>query len=52
MSPMKAGPTFDAENECTDEMMPLRVRSVPKRTKENVVAMSTMFHTFSMPRFC
>lgn len=47
----KNGPIFDCANACTEETMPLRVRNVPKIQRKNVTITSTMFHTFSMPRF-
>src|SRR5882724_4083161 len=44
-------PIGDCANACTDEMMPLRVSSVPNIESMKVMKISHTFHTFSMPRF-
>ncbi len=47
----KKYPTLDWVNECTLEMIPLRVMNVPKIDSMNDSVISDMFHFFSMPRF-
>src|SRR5205823_3578531 len=44
-------PIGDCANACTEEMMPLRVSSVPRIDSMNVIKISHTFHTFNMPRF-
>src|ERR1700735_1601117 len=44
-------PMEDCAKACTELMMPLRVRKVPRMASQNVGKTSHMFHIFSMPRF-
>src|SRR6476620_8599644 len=44
-------PTGDCANECTLEIMPLRVMNVPKIESRNVETTSVTFHFRSIPRF-
>src|SRR5712671_900217 len=44
-------PIVDWANACTELMIPLRVRKVPRIESQNVAKISHMFQTFSMPRF-
>src|SRR5271156_820180 len=44
-------PMEDWAKACTELMMPLRVRKVPRMASQNVAKTSHMFHIFSMPRF-
>ena len=44
-------PTGDWANECTLEMMPLRVMKVPKMESANENPTRITFHRFSIPRF-
>src|SRR5947207_9500263 len=44
-------PIEDCANACTELMIPLRVRNVPRIASQNVAKTSHMFHIFSMPRF-
>ena len=44
-------PIDDCAKACTELMMPLRVRNVPRIESQKVAKTSHMFHTFSMPRF-
>ena len=38
-------------NECTDEMMPVRVMNVPRMTWANVKMIRNIFQVLSIPRF-
>src|SRR6202046_747902 len=44
-------PMEDCAKACTELMIPLRVRKVPRMASQNVAKTSHMFHIFSMPRF-
>src|SRR5215469_15028618 len=44
-------PIDDCAKACTELIIPLRVRNVPRIASQNVAKTSHMFHTFSMPRF-
>ena len=44
-------PMDDCAKACTELMIPLRVRKVPRMASQNVAKTSHMFHIFSMPRF-
>src|SRR5580704_4271563 len=44
-------PMEDCAKACTELMMPLRVRKVPRMASQKVAKTSHMFHIFSMPRF-
>jgi len=44
-------PIEDCANACTELMIPLRVRKVPRIESQNVANTSHMFQIFSMPRF-
>src|SRR5882762_9654128 len=44
-------PIVDCANACTELMIPLRVRKVPRIESQKVAKISHMFQTFSMPRF-
>src|SRR6476619_4772830 len=50
-NPANQLPTGDCANECTLEMIPLRVMNVPKMESRNVETTSVTFHFRSMPRF-
>ena len=41
----------DCAKACTELMMPLRVRNVPRIASQKVEKTSHMFQIFSMPRF-
>ena len=45
------GPMSLCANEWIELTTPERVRNVPNSERQNASATSTMFHTFSMPRF-
>ena len=49
--PRKMGPSDEAVNECTDDIIPLRVRKVPKIQSVKVIMIKTIFHTLSMSFF-
>ena len=51
MKPRNHGPIELCVNEWIDWMTPLRVRNVPKSERQNASTTSSMFQTFSMPRF-
>ncbi len=44
-------PIEDWAKACTELMMPLRVRNVPRIASQKVAKISHMFHIFNMPRF-
>src|ERR1700691_1500375 len=44
-------PIVDCAKACTELMIPLRVRNVPRIESQKVAKISHMFQTFSMPRF-
>src|SRR6202162_923191 len=44
-------PMEDCAKACTELMMPLRVRNVPRIASQKVAKTSHMFQTFSIPRF-
>src|SRR5580692_8908813 len=44
-------PMEDWAKACTELMIPLRVRNVPRIASQNVAKISHMFHIFNMPRF-
>src|SRR5271155_6108059 len=44
-------PMEDCAKACTELMMPLRVRNVPRIASQKVAKISHMFHIFNMPRF-
>ena len=44
-------PIEDWAKACTELMIPLRVRNVPRIASQNVAKISHMFHIFNMPRF-
>ncbi len=44
-------PREDCPKVWTEEMMPLRVMKVPKMVRRKVSVISTIFQTFSIPRF-
>ena len=46
-----AGPMSEVANECTEEMIPLRVRNVPKIERQKVRITSVRFQTFIIPFF-
>ena len=48
---MNQAPIGLCENEWIESMTPERVRNVPKSERLNASATSTMFQTFSIPRF-
>ena len=51
MKPRNQPPSGLCENEWIELMTPERVRKVPKIERQNASATSTMFQTFSIPRF-
>ncbi len=48
---LNQSPIEDCAKACTELMIPLRVRNVPRIASQNVAKISHMFHIFSMPRF-
>src|SRR5258708_40320919 len=44
-------PMEDCAKACTELMMPLRVKKVPRIASQKVAKTSHMFHIFNMPRF-
>ncbi len=44
-------PMEDCAKACTELMIPLRVRNVPRIASQKVAKTSHIFHIFSMPRF-
>src|SRR5271169_6003864 len=44
-------PIVDCAKACTELMIPLLVRKVPRMESQKVAKISHMFQTFSMPRF-
>ena len=44
-------PIPDCAKACTELIIPLRVRKVPRIASQNVAKTSHMFHIFSIPRF-
>ena len=50
MKARKNGPRVDSPKACTEEMIPERVRKVPKKQRLKVRITSTMFQIFSIPR--
>ncbi len=51
MKPRNQPPSGLCENEWIELTTPERVRNVPKIERPNASATSTMFQTFSIPRF-
>ena len=51
MKPRNQPPRGLCENEWIELTTPERVRNVPKIERQNASATSTMFQTFSIPRF-
>ena len=51
MKPRNQPPSGLCENEWIELITPERVRNVPKIERLNASATSTMFQTFSIPRF-
>ena len=48
---LNQSPMEDCAKACTELIIPLRVRNVPRIASQNVAKISHMFHIFSMPRF-
>ena len=51
MKPRNHGPIELCVNEWIESTTPERVRNVPKSDRQNAPITSSMFQTFSMPRF-
>ena len=49
--PANQAPIADCANACTELMIPLRVRNVPRIASQKVAKISHIFQTFIMPRF-
>ena len=47
----KAGPKSDTAKECTEDMIPLLVRKVPKIQSMNVTKTNIIFQIFNIPFF-
>src|SRR5690606_15687119 len=50
--PSRTGPMADWVNECTEVIVPDRVRKVPRIVSANAEMTSTKFHAWSIPRRC